>query len=112
MFSPYLYYVPRIKRNIKNNGYTAGAIRRHKYAAVVVTGTLVDPAINDNLFLGRAGAANVPAIIQVVGRAVSRRKVVSGPPCRQHQLGDDVIYKRPSGEKRGFDVGLEPTATC
>jgi hypothetical protein len=62
----------------------------------------VDPAIDDDLFSGRAGAANVPAIIQVVGRAVSRQKVASGLPGQQHQLGDDVIYQRPSGEKEGL----------
>jgi hypothetical protein len=62
----------------------------------------VDPAIDDDLFSGRAGAANVPAIIQVVGRAVSRRKVVSGPPRQQHQLGNDIIYQRPLGEKEGL----------
>ncbi|PLW06767.1 hypothetical protein PCANC_27465 [Puccinia coronata f. sp. avenae] len=53
---------------------------------LIVTGTLVDPAIDDDLFLGRAGAAKVPAIIQVLGRAVLRQKAVNGPPRQQPQL--------------------------
>jgi hypothetical protein len=56
---------------------------------LIVTGTLVDPAIDDNLFLGRAGAAKVPAIIQVLGQAVLRQKAVNGPPRQQPQLDSD-----------------------